>query len=310
MTPSQLYKQETQNGKLKAEIKQLLSTKALSRYEAEELIQLNVLNEIENPRKINQSEIKRVKQNHNMTASEKLDTIAKLYTNNGFEVVDRDRLEIQLFKKKKFSYMSAFLWFLLLGVGLVIYILYYLIRGDDNLSISVEDNYKEKPQVEEDTQEEPEEVTDISETEEVVKEEEFLEESAQEIEEEENGVKSLDEVTELLENEKTAQEETTLQENKVEIVQEQKIAEPLEKSIDEELEDIIDIPEDSKEIKEDIEKVNEKQEEIIDIQKEPKEMKKDLSKERKKDTQQSNDDELDAILASLENELVQKDLKK
>ncbi len=146
MTPSQLYIQETQNGKLKAEIKEMLSSKALSRYEAEELIQLNVLNEIERPRKIYSSEIKKIKENHNMTAKEKLDTISHLYTNNGFEVVDRDRLKIKLFKKKKFSFFSAFLWFLLLGVGLVIYILYYLFKGDNVEIITVEDNYKEKPQ--------------------------------------------------------------------------------------------------------------------------------------------------------------------
>jgi len=168
MTPSQLYIEETQNGKLKAEIKQMLSSQALSRYEAEELLQLTVLNEIERPRKIHASEIKKIKENHNMTSSEKLDTIAHLYTLNGYEVVDRDRLEIQLFKKKKFSYLSAFFWFLLLGVGLVIYILYYLLRGDTNVSIKVEDNYKVKP-------ENQEEVIEIAEQEEI-EEAELIEE--------------------------------------------------------------------------------------------------------------------------------------
>jgi len=203
MTPSQLYREETQNGKLKAEIKEMLASKALSRYEAEELIQLNVLNEIERPRKIHSSEIKKLKENHNMTSKEKLDTIAHLYTNNGFEVVDRDRLEIKLSKKKKFSYLSAFFWFLLLGVGLVIYILYYLLKRDDNVAITVEDNYKVKPdQIEE-------EIIDT----------ELLEDDIQE------DIEELDEIVEIADEEQTHKEVTeNIEENS---------AQELEESIDE-----------------------------------------------------------------------------
>jgi len=203
MTPSQLYREETQNGKLKAEIKEMLASKALSRYEAEELIQLNVLNEIERPRKIHSSEIKKLKENHNMTSKEKLDTIAHLYTNNGFEVVNRDRLEIKLSKKKKFSYLSAFFWFLLLGVGLVIYILYYLLKRDDNVAITVEDNYKVKPdQIEE-------EIIDA----------ELLEDDIQE------DIEELDEIVEIADEEQTHKEVTeNIEENS---------AQELEESIDE-----------------------------------------------------------------------------
>ena len=203
MTPSQLYREETQNGKLKAEIKEMLASKALSRYEAEELIQLNVLNEIERPRKIHSSEIKKLKENHNMTSKEKLDTIAHLYTNNGFEVVNRDRLEIKLSKKKKFSYLSAFFWFLLLGVGLVIYILYYLLKRDDNVAITVEDNYKVKPdQIEE-------EIIDA----------ELLEDDIQE------DIEELDEIVEIPDEEQTHKEVTeNIEENS---------AQELEESIDE-----------------------------------------------------------------------------
>jgi len=190
MTPSQLYKEESQNGKLKVEIKQMLLNKALNRYEAEELIQLNVLNEIDRPRKIYPAEIKRIKENPNMTPNEKLDTISTLYTNNGYKIVERDRLGIQLFKKKKFSYLSAFLWFLLLGVGLVIYILYYLLRGDHNEIIEVDDNYKVKP---EGIIEEPiiilpneDEEEDTQELEEKVEEQEELIESSEEVDQEEN----------------------------------------------------------------------------------------------------------------------------
>ena len=203
MTPSQLYREEAQNGKLKVEIKEMLASKALSRYEAEELIQLNVLNEIERPRKIHSSEIKKLKENHNMTSKEKLDTIAHLYTNNGFEVVDRDRLEIKLFKKKKFSYLSAFFWFLLLGVGLVSYILYYLLKRDDTVTITVEDNYKVKPDLIE------EEIIDA----------ELLEDDIQE------DIEELDEIVEIPNEEQTHKEVTeNIEENSTQ---------ELEESIDE-----------------------------------------------------------------------------
>lgn len=213
MTPSQLYKEETQNGKLKAEIKELLSTKALSRYEAEELIQLNVLNEISRPRKIRPLEIKRIAQNHNMLPSEKLDLISHLYMLNGYEILDRDRLEIKVKRKKKFSYMSAFLWFLLLGVGLVIYILYYLFKGDDFETITIADNYKAKPEVEviieeeveisediveesEINEEESQEETEIAQEQEDTETEEEISEEIQEVDNEE-----IEEVFESLENE-------------------------------------------------------------------------------------------------------------
>ncbi len=199
MTPSQLYREETQNGKLKVAIKEMLASKALSRYEAEELIQLNVLNEIERPRKIHSSEIKKLQENHNMSSKEKLDTIAHLYTNNGFEVVDRDRLEIKLFKKKKFSYLSAFFWFLLLGVGLVIYILYYLLKRDDTVTITVEDNYKVKPDLIE------EEILDA----------ELLEDNIQE------DIEELDEIVEIPDEEQTHKEVTeNIEENSTQELEE------------------------------------------------------------------------------------------
>lgn len=215
MTPSQLYKQENDNGKLKAEIKELLSSKALSRYEAEELIQLNVLSETDRARKINQSEIRRLKENHNMTTTEKLDIISHLYTLNGYEIVERGALGIKLFKKKKFSYLSAFLWFLLLGVGLVIYILYYLLRGDHRETIIVENNYKEKPvSLEEETLEE------LNSDEEIIEDESLVSEDIQE-ENDEHSEELLtqenekEEVEQLNENE-TTEEQEYLEEVKIE----------------------------------------------------------------------------------------------
>ena len=248
MTPSQLYIQESENGKLKAEIKQMLSSQALNRHEAEELIQLTVLNELENPRKINPTEIKRIKENPNMTPNEKLDIISTLYTNNGYHIVQRDRLGIQLFRKKKFSYLSAFFWFLLLGVGLVIYILYYLLRGDHNETIIVDDNYKAKPEgiIEEpiiilpnededmdESEEETESITDESD-EEIENSKEIFENEEEKLDQEnEESIEQMqEEVTEEIEESTQTEEEVLTQE---EAIEEVNIEEELSEETQEEL---------------------------------------------------------------------------
>ena len=243
MTPSQLYNQESQNGKLKAEIKQMLLDKALNRYEAEELIQLTVLNELDRPRKIYPTEIKRIKENSSMTPNEKLDTISKLYTNNGYHVTQRDRLGIQLFKKKKFSYLSAFLWFLLLGVGLVIYILYYLVRGDYKETIIVDDNYKVKPEgiVEEPIIILPNE--DFDEDTELIEDEveEDMQDLEETVEENEEEIESSQDVSQNNEESLVDSEET--EENITEEVEEPSPNE--EEKSDEQIDELLEEAEDS-----------------------------------------------------------------
>ena len=50
--------------------------------------------------------------------------IAK-YMRKGFRVVSQTDTTAQLMKPKSFSFLWAFLWFLLFGFGLIVYLLYY-----------------------------------------------------------------------------------------------------------------------------------------------------------------------------------------
>lgn len=64
--------------------------------------------------------------------------IAK-YTRKGYRVQSQTAISAQLVKPKKFSFVFAFLWFLLLGVGLLIYLLYYLAKRDKLVWIEVDE---------------------------------------------------------------------------------------------------------------------------------------------------------------------------
>ena len=55
--------------------------------------------------------------------------IAK-YARTGYQVVTRTETSAQLIKPKEFSFVAAVLWFLLFGIGLLIYLFYYMAKRD------------------------------------------------------------------------------------------------------------------------------------------------------------------------------------
>jgi uncharacterized membrane protein YvbJ len=57
----------------------------------------------------------------------------------GFFVRLRTSTSAQLVKPKKFSLVWAILWFLLFGVGLLIYVFYYLSKKDEGVYLQVDD---------------------------------------------------------------------------------------------------------------------------------------------------------------------------
>ena len=57
----------------------------------------------------------------------------------GFIVVSQTETSAQLVKPKGFSLMWALLWFLLLGIGLLVYIFYYVSKKDQTVYLYVED---------------------------------------------------------------------------------------------------------------------------------------------------------------------------
>ncbi len=61
------------------------------------------------------------------------------YVRTGFIVQSQTETSAQLLKPKVFSFVWAFIWFLLLGVGVLIYIFYYMSKNDESVYLYVED---------------------------------------------------------------------------------------------------------------------------------------------------------------------------
>ena len=67
-----------------------------------------------------------------------LQTQINEYARQGYIVQSQTETSAQLVKPKSFSFLWAFLWFLLLGIGLLIYIIYYLSKKDQAVYLYVE----------------------------------------------------------------------------------------------------------------------------------------------------------------------------
>jgi hypothetical protein len=55
----------------------------------------------------------------------------------GWRVIQQTNTSASLVKPKKFSFFWAFMWFLVAGFGLVVYLIYYAAKRDENLYIQV-----------------------------------------------------------------------------------------------------------------------------------------------------------------------------
>ena len=55
----------------------------------------------------------------------------------GYQVIQQTNTSAQLVKKKKFSFFWAFMWFLLMGVGILVYIFYYMAKRDQLVYLQV-----------------------------------------------------------------------------------------------------------------------------------------------------------------------------
>ncbi len=60
------------------------------------------------------------------------------HVNQGYHVVSRTENSAQLVLPKEFNFLWALLWFLIFGIGLIIYILYYLSKRDSVIYLRVE----------------------------------------------------------------------------------------------------------------------------------------------------------------------------
>ena len=72
------------------------------------------------------------------TDSAALQTQINEYVSDGYHVQSQTETSAQLLKPKVFSFVWAFIWFLLLGVGVLVYIFYYMSKNDQTVYLYVE----------------------------------------------------------------------------------------------------------------------------------------------------------------------------
>ena len=73
-----------------------------------------------------------------MTDSDLLSAEIASRTAQGWLLVSKTGTGAQMRKPKQFSFLWAFLWFLLLVFGLLIYLIYYISKNDELVYISVQ----------------------------------------------------------------------------------------------------------------------------------------------------------------------------
>jgi hypothetical protein len=61
------------------------------------------------------------------------------YMHEGFFVRQRSATTAQLIRPKKFSFIWALLWFLLFGIGIVVYLIYYAAKQDEGRYVEVDE---------------------------------------------------------------------------------------------------------------------------------------------------------------------------
>jgi len=66
-----------------------------------------------------------------------LDKEISHYVKRGFQVVSRTDTTAQLVKPKKFSFLWAMLWLLCFGIGLLVYLIYYAAKRDEQIYLEV-----------------------------------------------------------------------------------------------------------------------------------------------------------------------------
>lgn len=68
-----------------------------------------------------------------------LDQEIDKYVKMGYRIVSQTQTTAQLVKPKKFSLIWAGLWFMLFGIGLVVYVLYYWAKSDKTVYLKVDE---------------------------------------------------------------------------------------------------------------------------------------------------------------------------
>lgn len=74
---------------------------------------------------------------HQTVTKQQVDATIVRYAHKGYLVASRSKTQLVLVKKKQFSFTLAILGLLLWGIGLILYILFYLAEKDEILTIAI-----------------------------------------------------------------------------------------------------------------------------------------------------------------------------
>lgn len=69
-------------------------------------------------------------------ANKKVSRAVEYFGSRGYQVRSRAETQVQLVKPKDFSFIFALLWFCVFGVGLVIYLIYYMAKRDKVITLT------------------------------------------------------------------------------------------------------------------------------------------------------------------------------
>ncbi len=89
------------------------------------------------------SEVEEIRKSDNLSVTERLDKISMLYVSENYTIGSKTENQLQMIRKKTFSFLWSFLWFLIFGFGLIIYVLYYLSKKDKIYTITYPRKEKE-----------------------------------------------------------------------------------------------------------------------------------------------------------------------
>jgi len=97
---------------------------------------------------INNLEIEAIINNPKLSNKVALDEVSSLYMTEGYLVTLRTDTQLQLIRKKQFSLLWAVLWTFLFGIGLLVYIFYYISKKDEQVNITLEEDNKNSSAIE------------------------------------------------------------------------------------------------------------------------------------------------------------------
>jgi hypothetical protein len=66
-----------------------------------------------------------------------LEEAMREHEENGFHLERQGDFEAVMVKPKKFSFLWAIVWFLFFGIGILVYIFYYLAKSDERIRLEV-----------------------------------------------------------------------------------------------------------------------------------------------------------------------------